>query len=110
MQYDSTTTLGLHWAAYIELDSAYLWSPETLVPGIGKENILGIESPLWTETITKMDEIEYMVFPRLLAHAELSWSPVEARNWPHFSDRLARYAGHLKQLEVDYYPSPVVEW
>jgi hexosaminidase len=110
MQYDSTTELGLHWAAYIELDSAYLWSPETLVPGIGKENILGIESPLWTETITKMDEIEYMVFPRLLAHAELSWSPAEVRNWPHFSDRLVRYAGHLKRLDVDYYASPVVKW
>lgn len=110
MQYDSTTHLGLHWAAYIELDSAYLWSPETLVPGIGKENILGIESPLWTETITNMDEIEYMVFPRLLAHAELGWSPIEARNWAHFADRLKRYAGHLENLEVDYYPSPVLEW
>jgi hexosaminidase len=110
MQYDSTTELGLHWAAYIELDSAYLWSPETLVPGIGKENILGIESPLWTETITNMDEIEYMVFPRLLAHAELSWSPAEARNWGHFSGRLVRYAEHLKRLDVDYYASPVVTW
>lgn len=110
MQYDSTTELGLHWAAYIELDSAYLWSPETLVPGIGKENILGIESPLWTETITNMDEIEYMVFPRLLAHAELSWSPAEVRDWPRFSDRLVRYAEHLKRLDIDYYASPVVTW
>ena len=52
-------------AAYIEVDSAYNWDAATLIPGVGKENILGVESALWTETITNMDEIEYMVFPRL---------------------------------------------
>ena len=31
-------------------------------------------------------------------------------NWSHFSDRLARYAAHLKQMGVDYYASPIVEW
>lgn len=110
MQYDSTTKLGLHWAAYIEVDSAYLWSPEQQVEGLEQENIIGIESPLWSETITTMDEIEYMVFPRLLAHAELSWSPGRVRDWTHFSDRLARYAKHLEQLEVDFYRSPKVAW
>ena len=57
MQYDSTTTLGLHWAGYLEVDSAYIWDPATLVPGIKRDNILGIEAPLWTETITNMDEM-----------------------------------------------------
>lgn len=110
MQYDSTTALGLHWAAYIELDSAYLWSPEKLVEGVRPSSILGIESPLWSETITNMDEIEYMVFPRLLAHAELGWSPAEVRNWAEFSDRLVRYAPHLEAMGVDFYKSPMVEW
>ena len=32
---------------YIEVDSAYIWDPSTLVSGIKKENILGIETPLW---------------------------------------------------------------
>ena len=27
--------------------------------------MLGIEAPLWSETVTNMDEIEYMTFPRL---------------------------------------------
>ncbi|HYG20535.1 MAG TPA: beta-N-acetylhexosaminidase, partial [Ohtaekwangia sp.] len=40
MQYDSTTRLGLHWAAYIEVDSAYSWDPATRIPGIEKEQIL----------------------------------------------------------------------
>lgn len=74
MQYDSTTQLGLHWAAYIELDSAYMWEPTELVEGIGKDDILGVEAPLWTETIEKMDDIEYMVFPRLIGIAEIAWT------------------------------------
>lgn len=32
MQYDSLTPLGLHWAAYIEVDQAYEWDPTTLFP------------------------------------------------------------------------------
>ena len=84
MQYDKTTKLGLHWAAYIEVDKAYNWDPATLVPGIEKENILGVEAPLWSETITNMDEIEYMVFPRLPGIAEIGWTASPARNWDEY--------------------------
>lgn len=65
MKYDSLTPLGLHWAAYIEVDDGYDWDPATFIPGIGKENIIGIEAPLWSETVSNLNEIEYMIFPRL---------------------------------------------
>ncbi|MDH5602828.1 MAG: beta-N-acetylhexosaminidase [Cyclobacteriaceae bacterium] len=110
MQYDSTTKLGLHWAAYIEIDSAYIWDPLALVPGIRKENILGVEAPLWTETITNIDELEYMVFPRLLGVAEIGWSPLEKRNWEDYKVRLGKQSTRLKALNVDYYPSTLVPW
>ena len=110
MQYDSTTKLGLHWAAYIEVDSAYIWDPATLVPGIAKENILGVEAPLWTETITKMDDIEYMVFPRLLGYAEIGWSPAAGRSWDEYKVRLGNSAPRLKAMGIDYYPSKLVPW
>jgi hexosaminidase len=110
MQYDSTTHLGLHWAAYIEVDSAYLWSPESLVAGLEKENILGIESPLWSETITNIDEIEYMVFPRLTAHAELGWSPASVRNWEHYKQRLQVHGKRLEALDVGFYRSSLIDW
>lgn len=110
MQYDSTTRLGLHWAAYIEVDSAYIWDPATLVPGIAKENILGVEAPLWTETITKMDDIEYMVFPRLPGYAEIGWSPAAGRSWDEYKVRLGNSAPRLKAMGIDYYPSKLVPW
>ena len=110
MQYDKTTKLGLHWAAYIELDSAYLWEPSTLIPGVGKENVLGIEAALWTETVTNMDEIEYMVFPRLPGYAEIGWTPAAARNWDEYKVRLGKTADRFKAMEIGYYKSPKVPW
>jgi hexosaminidase len=110
MQYDSTTKLGLHWAAYIEVDKAYMWDPATLVPGIGKENIIGVEAPLWSETITNMDEIEYLAFPRLPGIAEIGWTPVEKRDWNEYRERLGRHGERFKAMEIDYYPSKLVSW
>lgn len=110
MQYDSTTKLGLHWAAYIEVDSAYIWDPATLVNGIARKNILGIEAPLWTETITKMDEIEYMVFPRLPGYAEIGWSPATGRSWNEYKVRLGNHGSKMKAMNIDFYKSKKVDW
>nr|WP_321452367.1 beta-N-acetylhexosaminidase [uncultured Carboxylicivirga sp.] len=110
MQYDSTTYIGLHWAGYIELDSAYIWKPEDLVPGINKDQIIGVESPLWTETITNLKDLEYMVFPRLLGHAEIGWSSGEHSNWDEYKLRLAKHSEFLDKLGVNYYKSPLIDW
>ena len=110
MQYDKTTKLGLHWAAYIEIDSAYTWNPATIIPGVKKENILGVEAALWTETITKMDEIEYMVFPRLPGIAEVGWTASPARKWDEYKLRLAKHGERFKAMEIDYYQSKLVPW
>jgi hexosaminidase len=110
MQYDSTTKLGLHWAAYIEVDDAYDWDPATMVEGVGRENILGVEAPLWTETVTNIDELEYMVFPRLAGIAEIGWSPALKRDWIDYRERLARHGERLAAMGVDCYRSDLVPW
>jgi len=110
MQYDSTSTLGLHWAGYTEVDSAYIWNPATLVPGISKENILGIESPLWSETITNIDEIEYLAFPRLIGHAEIGWTPDSLRNWDDYKVRLGKQGSRLGAMNLHFYRSKLVPW
>lgn len=110
MQYDSTTKLGLHWAAYIEVDSAYSWNPVTLVNGIGFENIAGVEAPLWSETLTNMDEIEYMMFPRFPGYAEIAWSPAKGRGWEEYKIRLGKHGRRMKAMGIDFYKSAKVPW
>ena len=110
MQYDSTTHLGLHWAAYIEVDSAYIWDLASIAKGIKKDDIIGVEAPLWSETITNLNDLEYMVFPRLLGIAEIGWSPPKIRNWSDYKHRLSRQQARLEILGINYYPSKLVPW
>jgi hexosaminidase len=110
MQYDSTSTYGLHWAAYIEVDKGYNWDPATLVPEIKKENIVGIEAPLWSETVSNISEAEYLIFPRLLGYAEIGWTPANLRNWDTYKVRLASHADRMKAHDINFYPSKLVPW
>jgi len=110
MQYDSTSTFGLHWAAYIEVDKGYNWDPASLVPEIKRENIIGIEAPLWSETVSNRYEAEYLIFPRLLGYAEIGWTPVEMRNWDEYKVRLASHGERMKAMNISFYPSKLVDW
>ncbi len=110
MQYDTLSKHGLHWAAYIPVDTAYIWNPETYLPNIPKDRILGVEAPLWSETISNMQELEYLAFPRAIGYAELSWSLEENRDWEDFRVRLANQTPYLQMMDVAYYPSPRIDW
>ena len=110
MQYDTLSKYGLHWAGYIPVDTGYVWTPERYVKGINKENILGIEAPLWSETVSNMDEVEYLAFPRMIGYSELSWSTEENRNWENYKVRLGNQAPYLDKMNVKYYPSELIDW
>jgi len=110
MKYDSTTALGLKWANTIEVDTSYMWNPEDIVPGIDKSSILGVEAPLWSETITNMDEIEFLAFPRMASYAELGWTSKDQRNWDDFKVRLGKEQSRYEALGIDFYKSPRVPW
>lgn len=109
MEYDTLSKHGLHWAGYIPVDTAYVWSPEKY-EDIPLENILGLEAPLWSETISNIDELEYLAFPRAIGYAELSWSTKENRNWEDYKVRLANQAPFLDRMNVKYYASPLIDW
>ena len=110
MQYDSLSRIGLHWAAYIELDSAYLWDPATYVKGLAKADILGVEAPLWSETVTNREDINYLAFPRLAALAEVAWTSKEKRSWEGFASRIPIQGDRWTIQGVDFYKSPKVTW
>jgi hexosaminidase len=110
MQYDSTTSLGLHWAGRINLRTAYDWDPATVVPGVGEQSILGIEGPLWAETLVTRQDYEYLDFPRIIALAELAWSPAGKHNWDDFRRRMAEQGARLAALGVNFARDPAIDW
>ena len=107
MKYDENSKHGLTWAAMIPTDSAYIWAPEKLLP---MESVIGIEAPLWSETISNIEELEYLAFPRAIGYSELGWTTEENRNWEDYKVRLANQAPYLERMNVKYYESPLIDW
>jgi len=53
-----------------------------------QKHIIGVQANTWREYIPNDDHLEYMVFPRALALAEVAWTPQEKRDWQDFKPRL----------------------
>jgi hexosaminidase len=110
MKYDPSSPIGLHWAGYVSVRDAYAWEPTREVAGVGASSLLGVEAPLWGETVQSMADAEYLAFPRLIGIAEIGWSPARGRSWSEYRDRLGAQGPLLRSLGVNYYRSPEVPW
>ena len=110
MKYDPTTELGLRWAGLIDLRTAYDWDPATFVPGVRETSVLGVEAPLWTESVKNITAAQYLLLPRLPAIAEVGWSDRSVRDWERFRARIAAHAPRWRLLGMNYHPSPQVDW
>jgi hexosaminidase len=110
MKYNAGTELGLSWAALIEVSDAYDWDPATYNPGVTERDVLGIEAPMWSETLRNIGAVEFLAMPRLAALAEVAWTPQAARDWQNFRVRLASQAPRWRYMGVNYYHSPQIPW
>ncbi|MFH8472933.1 beta-N-acetylhexosaminidase [Streptomyces sp. NPDC018000] len=110
MKYDKDTKLGLAWAGYVSVQRSYDWNPATYLDGAPEGSVLGVEAPLWSETLTNSDEIEQMAFPRLPGVAELGWSPASTHDWNTYKVRLGAQGPRLSALGVNYYRAPQIPW
>ncbi|MEV6317938.1 beta-N-acetylhexosaminidase [Streptomyces sp. NPDC051776] len=110
MKYTKDTPLGLSWAGYVEVRQSYDWDPGAYIKDAPPSAILGVEGPLWSETLSTSDHIEFMAFPRLAGVAELGWSQADALDWESYRTRLAAQGPRWSALGIDYYRSPQVPW
>ena len=109
MKYDDTTPLGLNWAGNIGLRTAYDWQPETQLPGVNEDSLLGVEAALWAETLATIEDVEFMLFPRLPGVAEVGWSAA-GRDWERYRPRLAAHGARWARMGVNFFRSAEIEW
>ncbi|CAN5545762.1 glycoside hydrolase family 20 protein [soil metagenome] len=64
--------------------------------------VLGAQANVWTEFITTPEYVEYMVLPRMLALAEVLWSPKQSRDWNDFNERLKLQFNAFEQLGLHH--------
>ena len=89
---------------YTPIEKVYTYNPvpDTLET-VFLPHILGIQGNIWTEWIADNQHLEYMAYPRLLAVAEVAWSPQNMRSWSRFRNRLLPHIGRLQREGVNAY-------
>lgn len=79
---------------YTPLEKVYSYTPPTTSDMKGR--IIGIQANLWTEYVESTEHVSYMLFPRALALAEITWTPKALRSYPDFRERITRYLPQLQ--------------
>ncbi|MGZ0711525.1 family 20 glycosylhydrolase (plasmid) [Coraliomargarita sp. W4R53] len=115
MKPSAGSPLGLTWANGVtSVERAYLWEPSTVISGITDDDILGIEAPLWTETVRDLDDIDALAFPRVAAAAEAAWSPAtgasDLRTWESFRSRVGALGPLWTSLGIKFDAASEIDW
>ncbi|MFJ2087700.1 beta-N-acetylhexosaminidase [Streptomyces sp. NPDC087901] len=80
--------------------------PPALSPDAAR-HVLGAQANVWTEVMQNRSRVDYQVFPRLAAFAEVAWSALPApadRDFADFERRMSTHYARLDALGVDYRP------
>ncbi len=77
------------FGSYVPLEKVYNYEPVSdKIDSTHQKYILGAQANLWTEYISNQRKIEYMIFPRMAALSEVTWTPKEKRNWDTFQKKI----------------------
>ena len=82
---------------YLPLKKVYSYDPipETFTPEQAKL-MYGVQANLWAEYIPTPEHLEYMIYPRILALAEVAWSAVANKNYDDFHARALKAVDELR--------------
>lgn len=83
------------------VDEIYNFNPLSSLSG-REDYALGVQGNMWTETCNDSLELEYQLFPRLLAIAETGWLPTSLKNWTSFYQRLQLQRSVLDTFGMNY--------
>nr|WP_084407035.1 glycoside hydrolase family 20 protein [Pedobacter panaciterrae] len=84
---------------FTPLSKIYEYNP--LPPALNedeKKYILGVQANVWSEYLPDAQKAEYMIFPRIIALAEVAWSKNQQKDYPDFLNRLDGQSRFLKQV------------
>ena len=88
---------------FLPLDTVYSYEPvPSQLRERDKTRIIGAQANVWTEYMKTGEHVEYMLLPRMLALAEVVWSPAEAKNFTSFLKRIEWHLDRFDALGVNY--------
>lgn len=91
------------FGGFTPLDKVYSYNPvpSELNPEQAKY-ILGVQANLWTEYITDFKQVQYMIFPRLMALSEVGWGTADPENYKEFESRVIGQFKVLDGMKINY--------
>lgn len=93
-------------SGFVPLASVYAYEPiPTNLPPAYTNYILGAEGPCWSEWIPSLLNLQFRMFPRLSAIAEVNWTAPALKNWMDFTNRLVVHKQRLTHMGINYNPS-----
>ena len=82
---------------YLPLKKVYSYDPVSVSLTTEQAKLVyGVQGNLWVEYIPTPEQVEYMMYPRILALAEVAWSAPERKSWPDFHDRALKAVRELQ--------------
>lgn len=82
---------------FLTLRRVYSYDPAPLTMQ-GREKVKGVQACVWTEWMPNGKRVEYMIYPRLFALAEVAWSNLnERRDYDEFRERAIRICDRAKK-------------
>jgi hexosaminidase len=93
---------------FTPLEKVYAFEPrDPQMSDADAKHLLGAQANVWTEYITTEKYFDYMVYPRMDALAEMTWTPKEQKNFAPFEDRLKTQLIRYDQKNINYrIPTP----
>lgn len=85
------------------LENVYNFSLKDIVPPGQVKQVLGVQGNIWTETMKNEQRVDYMLFPRITALAESSWTSEQHRDFTGFEERLKRHLMYFNAAGLYYY-------
>ena len=93
---DAPHTQPMAFGPYMPLEKVYSYNPRAEIDSAKADLIYGIQGNLWVEYIPTEELVEYMIYPRILAIAEIGWSNPSERNYAAFKERAIKATDYLR--------------
>ena len=84
------------FSGYRPLEQVYSFNPTDGIDDEYVGHILGLQANLWSEFVPTGEYMEYLLYPRAFAIAEIGWSPAGSKDYTRFRENAVRLAEALR--------------
>lgn len=88
---------------FLPIEKVYSFDPVPSALAAGeKKYIMGVQANVWTEYMADFSQVQYMIFPRITALAEVAWSRSDIKDFRWFVPRVTAHMKLYDKMHINY--------